>query len=232
MKTILSFFLAVFTIASFGQATKTDSEKLVGKWVSLDAGYAMELDFKTNGSGVVDGDIVTWSVKPGSLILVTDGEKQAYTLSFNDTGFRVSGGNLDMPLNFKKLNSVSTSAAPANSKPKSEGKNLDQTLVGKWCYVNVASNYSTSSEQCIIVNANGTYEYSEERSTSGSNGSSASQSSDAGTWWVENSRVYYNSQNQGEGSYELVKRNHPKTGDPMIVLDGNAYVTFYKKSPW
>jgi hypothetical protein len=230
MKTIPAFFLLfAIAIVSFGQAPKTDTEKLIGKWVSNDAGFAMEADFNANGSGVVDGDAITWSIKPGFLVVVMDGEKQSYTLSFTEKGFRLSGGNLDMPLNFQKLTGTSaTSAAGENTSEKK----LDQTLVGKWCYVNVTSTNSASSEQCIIVNANGTYEYYAERSTSGSNGSTASQSSDSGTWWIENNHVFYNSQSQGEGSYELIKRNHPKTGDPMIVLDGTAYVTFYKKSPW
>lgn len=107
MKTILVFAYFLIAVATFAQVPKTDSEKLVGKWVSHDAGYAMELDFKSNGSGVVDGDVVTWTVKPGFLILVTDGDKQSYNLSFNENGFRVSGGNLDMPLNFKKINAGS-----------------------------------------------------------------------------------------------------------------------------
>ena len=235
MKTIfviLLFFCTSITLA------QTDKEKFVGHWVSNDAGYAMECDFKADGTGVVDGDVVKWSVKPGILVIEMEGDKQNYNYTFNQTGFRVSGGDLEMPLNFKKVKVGSTStfststSSTQTTTTNSSGKKLDQSLVGKWCYVNVASNNSSSSEQCIIVNANGTYEYYAESSTSGSNGSTASQSSDGGTWWVEGNRVYYNSQNQGEGSYELVKRNHPKTGDPMIVLDGTAYVTFFKKSPW
>jgi hypothetical protein len=231
MKAIFTLFLFSFSIVLLGQTAKTDAEKLVGKWVCHDDGYPMEADFKANGSGVVDGDAITWTLKSGVLSVFVDGDKKIYNLSLNENSFRVSGGDLERPMNFKRV-AAPGPPANANSKVTPTGKKLDQTLVGKWCYVNVATNYSTSSEQCIIVNANGTYEYYAERSTSGGNGSTASQSSDAGTWWVENDRVHYNSQNQGEGSYELIKRNHPKTGDPMIVLDGNAYVTFYKKSPW
>ncbi|HEY0653238.1 MAG TPA: hypothetical protein VGD65_08915 [Chryseosolibacter sp.] len=231
MKTILTVFALFLTLSLAAQSSKTDTEKLVGKWVSHDDGYPMEADFKANGSAVVDGDAVTWSLKPGTLVLGVEGEKKSYAISFSENAFRVSGGDLEKPMNFKRITGSGAAAAPVPA-ANATGKKLDPTLAGKWCYVNVASNYSTSSEQCIIVNANGTYEYYAEGSTSGSNGSTASQSSDAGTWWVEGNRVYYNSQNQGEGSYELVKKNHPKTGDPMIVLDGTAYVTFYKKSPW
>lgn len=231
MKTILTLLLVLFTFQSFAQSAKTEAEKLIGKWVSHDDGYPMEADFKSNGSAVVDGDAVTWTLKSGTLIIGVDGEKKSYAITFSDNGFRVAGGDLEKPMNFKKVMNASGSTPPTSTASPS-GKKLDQTLVGKWCYVNVTSDNSRSSQQCITVSANGTYEYYGESSTSGSNGSTASQSSDAGTWWVEGNRVYYNSQNQGEGSYELVKKNHPKTGDPMIVLDGTAYVTFYKKSPW
>lgn len=232
MKTRFAVLLFFCTLTTFAQ---TDKEKFIGRWVSLDAGYEMECNFKADGTAVVDGDPVKWSVKPGILVITMEGETINYNYTFNAAGFRVSGGDLEAPLNFKKVKGGSTSSSAATQETtttNSSGKKLDQSLVGKWCYVNVASNYSSSSEQCITVNANGTYEYYGESSTSGSNGSTASQSSDAGTWWVEGNRVYYNSQNQGEGSYELVKRNHPKTGDPMIVLDGTAYVTYFKKSPW
>lgn len=229
MKTIASIVLCFFSIVSYSQ---TDKEKFVGKWVSNDVGYEMGLNFKADGSGVIDGDVVRWSVdKPGILIVEVEGDRQLYNYTFNSTGFRVSGGDLDMPLNFRKAGNSTSSAVPAPA-ATAKGKKIDQSLVGKWCYVNVSSNYSSSSEQCITVNADGTYEYYAERSTSGSNGSTASQASDTGTWWVEGSRVHYRSDSQGDGSYELVKQNHPKTGDPMIVLDGTAYVTFYKKSPW
>jgi hypothetical protein len=225
------FFIFLFTISA--KAQKSDAEKFVGQWVANDAGYAMEANFKADGTGVVDGDRVTWTVESGSLAVTVDGEKETYKYVFNENGFRVSGGNLDLPLNFKKV-SGSTSSAVQNQNADASRKHIDNTLVGKWCYVNVtsANTGGSSSEQCITINANGTYEYYSDRSSSGANGGTSSQASDRGTWWVQGTRVHYNSQAQGQGSYELVKKNHPKTGDPMIVLDGTAYVTFFKKSPW
>jgi hypothetical protein len=230
MKTFLFLFLSILTFIASGQS-KTDAEKIVGNWVCNDVGYPMELNLKSDGTGVVDGDVVTWALKPGLLIVSFEGEKETYNYVFAEAGLRVSGGNLEIPLNFKRTKTGNVPASPnANTTTTSSGKKLDQSLVGKWCYLNVTS--GRSSEQCIIVNADGTYEYYAERSTSGSSGSTASQSGDSGTWWVEGNRVHYNSQNKGEDYYILVKQNHPKTGDPMIVLDGTAYVTFFKKSPW
>jgi hypothetical protein len=68
--------------------------------------------------------------------------------------------------------------------------------------------------------------------TNSFSGGTSSQNSDSGTWWVVGDRIHYNSQTQGQGSYQLIKRNHPKNGDPMIVLDGTSYVTYYQKAPW
>ncbi|CAN5568206.1 hypothetical protein BH18ACI3_BH18ACI3_19430 [soil metagenome] len=39
-------------------------------------------------------------------------------------------------------------------------------------------------------------------------------------------------QSQGKVVHPIEFRNHPKTGDPMIVVDGDAYVTAYQKRPW
>ena len=30
----------------------------------------------------------------------------------------------------------------------------------------------------------------------------------------------------------LILRTHPKTGDPMIIVDGDAYVTATQRPPW
>jgi len=108
-------------------------------------------------------------------------------------------------------------------------------LVGKWCYMNNSLNSSTN--RCITLNANGTHSYKSENSrtvnTAELYGGTASQGGDQGTWYVQGDRIYYNSQTQGQGSYRLEKRNHPKnSGDPMIVLDGEAYVTATLKAPW
>ena len=41
-----------------------------------------------------------------------------------------------------------------------------------------------------------------------------------------------NSRQHGLLTYSLQKRNHPKTGDAMIVLDGDAFVTSQQRPPW
>lgn len=88
------------------------------------------------------------------------------------------------------------------------------------------------SSRCFILNANGTYEYSAESSTSGAAGSTAGQSYDSGRWTATTTTLTAYSNSQGKTVYPIELRNHPKTGDPMIVVDGDAYVTAYQKRPW
>jgi hypothetical protein len=153
----------------------------------------------------------------------------------------LSGGDLEGSVAFVRQNTnVKLQPVPQKSVavPNTGKGTISQELVGKWCYVNVNSTYSggSSSSTCFTLNADGSYEYYSESSrsvnTADMNGGISSQNSDRGTWTVQGDRIYYNSQTQGQGYYQFQKRNHPKNGDPMIVIDGEAYVTFYNKEPW
>jgi hypothetical protein len=119
-----------------------------------------------------------------------------------------------------------------NDKPDSGG--VMPELVGKWCYLSsvTANNGGRMSDRCITLNANGSYQYYAETSSSGDYGGTYSQESDSGTWNATENTITANSQSQGVRTYSLEKRNHPKTGDPMIVIDGDAYVTYAQRNPW
>ncbi|HXM34319.1 MAG TPA: hypothetical protein VN920_03980, partial [Pyrinomonadaceae bacterium] len=95
-----------------------------------------------------------------------------------------------------------------------------------------ANNGGRMSSRCITLYANGTYEYYSESSSSNPYGSTASQDSDSGTWQATATSITANSRKHGVLSYSLEKRNHPKTGDAMIVLDGEAFVTSQQRPPW
>lgn len=103
-------------------------------------------------------------------------------------------------------------------------------LCGTWVKMSTGSGYSSS--QSVTLYANGTYESSGESSSSGGNGSTAGQSGDSGTWYLQGAQIIANSRTEGPMQFSLILRNHPKTGDPMIVLDGDAYVTASPRSPW
>lgn len=114
------------------------------------------------------------------------------------------------------------------------GGSRPQELVGKWCYMaNVnASDGGRQSNRCFTLYADGRYEYYAETSSSGEYGSSASQESDYGTWSATPDTITANSQTSGTQTFRLEKLNHPRTNDPMLVLDGEAYVTYGQKPPW
>ncbi len=149
-------------------------------------------------------------------------------------GYTVKDDQLSLTGNNK---TVTYSKGQKNNQPtQTAGKGeVAMELVGKWCYM--SNSLNSSSNKCIVLNADGTYIYNSESSRSVNTtevyGGTSSQSGDRGTWYVQGDRIYYNSQTQGQGSYRLEKRNHPKNvNDPMIVLDGEAYVTATMRQPW
>jgi hypothetical protein len=97
-------------------------------------------------------------------------------------------------------------------------------LFGKWCYMSnvTASNGGRMSNTCFTLYPSSSNPY----------GGTASQQSDSGTWRVNGSTLIAISQSRGRQSFTLEKRNHPKTGDPMLVVDGDAFVTYAPKPPW
>ena len=106
-------------------------------------------------------------------------------------------------------------------------------LAGKWCYMSnvTANDGGRMSNTCVTLYPNGTYEYYSETSSSNPYGGTASQSSDSGTWSVSGSTLVANSRSRGRQVYTLEKRNHPKTGDPMLMVDGDAFVTYTQRRP-
>lgn len=122
---------------------------------------------------------------------------------------------------------------PNRPTTKNNGGN-PQELVGKWCYLsNVqASDGGRMSEVCITLNGDGTYEYYGETNSSNPYGGSSSQESDAGRWTATATTITAHSNSGETKNFTLEKRNHPKTGDPMLIIDGDAFVTAYQKQSW
>jgi hypothetical protein len=206
-----------------GKVEQSVGRELIGQW----SGYGETIEFKSDGQCSYLGQTYPYSVGVGQVTLTT----QQGPLPM---AYRVNGNELQLTLNgrsFTYTKGSGTSNAGGNGA-------VAQELVGKWCYVNVTTTNTggVSSDECITLNGDGTYSYYSERSTSVNtnsfSGGTASQNSDQGTWMVKGNRIFYTSPTRGQGSYELQRVNHPKTGDPMIVLDGTAYVTFYQKQPW
>ncbi len=196
---------------------------LTGLW----SGNGETIEFRLDGKCIYLGNTFPYQVSQGHVIL-TSGQGNvtfAYVVRGTQLTLTANGQNIV----YNKAGGAGNGAPPPNT------GGVAMELVGEWCYMNMNTNSQTS--RCINLHADGTYVYSSESSRSVStdtfSGGTASQGSDQGTWYVQGDRIYYNSQTQGQGSYRLEKRNHPRnTGDPMIVLDGESYVTATLRAPW
>jgi hypothetical protein len=218
------------TNAAQTQTTKVVNDKsLIGLW----SGNNETIEFTADGKCNYQGQTYPYQTSSGHVTLQTS--QGNFMMAY-----AVNGSALSLTVNGQTLQYAKGAGASQNNTPATAGgKSVAQELVGKWCYVNVNSTYSggSSTEQCITLKADGTYEYYGETSrsvnTNTYSGGTNSQSGDRGTWSCDGTRIYYTStQGAGSGSYSLEKRNHPKNNDPMIVLDGKTYVTYYQKAPW
>ncbi|HRJ31525.1 MAG TPA: hypothetical protein PLV21_12140 [Cyclobacteriaceae bacterium] len=207
------------------------SADIVGVW----SGNGETIEFNKNGQCIYAGQTFGYQLSGNSIILqaAQGSAAMGYSLSGNQLTLTVNGQS------FTYSRGGAGTTGTGQAQPAAGNKRVAQELVGKWCWTNVTSTNSggRTSERCITLNGDGTYQYEAESSMSvNSNayyGGTNSQSSDRGTWSYDGVRIYYNSQaGQGSGSYLLEKRNHPKNNDPMIVLDGETYVTYYQKPRW
>ena len=205
----------------------TSDTSVLGVW----SGNGETIEFKQDGKCLYNSNTFTYQTSKGQIILLTAQGNVAFA-------YNIKGNQLNLTVNGRPITYTRGAGNNPTVAGNANGGNVAQELVGKWCWTNVNTTNtggSTSSE-CIVLNANGTYEYASERSMDANTNSfyagTSSQGSDQGTWWVQGEKIYYNSQTRGQGSYQLQKQNHPKTGDPMILLNGEPYVTFYQKQPW
>jgi hypothetical protein len=203
------------------QSPQKPSGGLVGHWKSSEA----TVHIKDDGTLLLNGSPFRYVVKGKNIII---GNEEGM-LQFP---FELSGDTLNVQVDGRTVVYRRLSEDDAQSSASS-GSN-PQELVGKWCYMsNVnASGGGRMSNRCFTLYENGTYEFYGETSSSGPIASSASQESDSGTWSVSGGTITAHSRSRGTLVFPLEKRNHPKTGDPMLVLDGDAYVTYSPRQPW
>lgn len=222
------------TVQQGNAVSAPSSGGIVGTWT----GNGETIEFKNNGQCLYMGQTMAYQLSGNTIVLQTAQGQVPLAYSLNGNQLTISGGGLSYT--YSRGGGSGNAGGGVTSSPPGTGKGrVAPELVGKWCWTNVTSTNSggTTSERCITLNADGTYQYAAERSssvnTSAYYGGTNSQSGDQGTWSYDGVRIYYNSQmGQGSGSYVLEKRNHPKNNDPMIVLDGEPYVTYYQKPRW
>lgn len=212
------------------------ADRLRGTW----SGPTGTFVFNAGGQGLANGNPMTYRTT-GSTLTLNDGTS-SYELAYVITGTTLALTGNGATVTFTKGGAGAGASSRAAAHPAGAGSR-GQELVGKWCYL--TSNYNSlgsstnasSTEDCIIINADGTYQHhsSTERTAGGDGyyGGTASQDSDAGTWRYDGgATITVISQKYGQQTLSLEKRNHPKTGDPMVFLDGRGYVTYYQKASW
>lgn len=189
--------------------------------------------FKNDKTGIYNGNPFRYSVSGNTLTTSDNTGTTVFNFSVNGNYLTLIGGGVNVV-----MQRGSTTNSQSSTYSNNTNGGIDQSIVGKWCWVNASSTYSSSSSssKCIVINANGSYEYYAEGSISGYGGGgyggSSSQSADRGTWRLEGNRIHVQSKAEGYKVYSFEKRNHPKNGDPMIVIDGDTYVSYYQKAPW
>ena len=190
---------------------------IVGSWRNA-TGAAR---FNADGTGVVDGTPGRYQIR-GNQLTMTGAQGQA------TVQFEVLGDVLTLTVNGL--------AVSLNRVREETGEGSIHTeLVGKWCWITVttANQGAGESSRCITLAGNGTYTRVGESDSYNPNGGAAAQSADSGTWTATETSLTTHSRAGKTTTYRLEKRNHPKNArDPMIVLDGQAYVTAYSKPPW
>jgi hypothetical protein len=194
---------------------------LVGRWRSSEA----TVQIRDDGTLVLNGETLRYRVR-GNTITISGDEGSA------DLPFRLAGDTLTVEFQGREI--VYKRVAEGEEESDAGGGGRPQELVGKWCYqsnVNTGSG-GRMSNICFELTADGRYTYQGETSSSGPVASSASQSYDEGTWTATATTITAHSRSGRVTTFKLEKRNHPKTGDPMLVLDGDAFVTFYQRPPW
>lgn len=222
----------IFTMILFVTSIVSAQNSIIGTWNNDEMGT---LVFYANGNGSFAGGDFTYTSTSNKIFAHSDDGDFSYTYKFVNGELIISGGIFPQPVAFTKMKAGSNSTNAGNTKSGS----IDKSIVGTWCWTNasgVNTNATSSNTRCIVFNSDGTYQYTYEGSISGSNsgyyGGSASQSADHGTWKLNGNSISVISASAGAITYSFQKKNHPKTGDPMIIINGDAYVTYYQRSPW
>jgi hypothetical protein len=230
-------FALMFTAASSASANPA----LNGSWNGNLDGTQVLLTIDGKGGGNVDGVPMRYQVLGNMLFIERKGQVIGYQFELRDGKLLVAGGDLPGLLIMNKgggqAQKPGQQGAQQNQRPAQGG--TAQELVGKWCLVkNFSANAGggSSSSTCFELRPNGTYAYNSERSMSayapGMWGGTSSNNSDAGRWTATGNTITAMSNNGQTTTYQLEKRNHPKTRDAMLCLDGECYVTYFNRPRW
>ena len=217
--------LSLTRITAGAPAAQSGDDGIVGTWQGPTGSIQLNLD----GTATVGGVQYRYARAGNQLTLAgPDGTFIATVQLAGDTMNWVINGKT---LSFQRAANVWAVGGAAT------GSILPE-LVGKWCQMSTLNNSTgvSSRSACFTLLADGSYQFAGESGATGQvNGGAygtASDSSDSGTWTATANSITSNSKKTGVRTFRLEKRNHPKTGDPMLVLDGAEFTTAYQKAPW
>jgi len=197
---------------------------IVGEWRSPQG----TMRFNADGSAALNGGNYRYTVRDNVLLITaSEGTLQA--------PFTVNGDSLTLTFNGQQVKLTRAPRVPAGAPAGASSGGRPLELAGQWCYqanVNATNGGARSSSSCFVLNPDGTYSYHGLADSYNPYGGATSEASDGGTWSATESSITFNSRARGPLTYRLEKRNHPKTNDPMLVVDGKAFVTYGQKPSW
>jgi hypothetical protein len=179
--------------------------------------------FDAGGAGVANGEPFRYEVARDVLTIRSEVLNASFRVAIEGDKLRLIGPDRQVI-----LTRVDTSPPPG-------GGRVQADLSGKWCYVsnvNATGGGARATNQCFTLYPDGRYDYYGETDSYGPAGGATSQGSDSGTWIATETTLTARSRTGKVTTFGLEKRNHPKTNDPMLVLDGATFVTFHQKPSW
>ncbi len=215
MKIALLTF-ALVALAAAANPTNP-SNGLVGLWKDADG----QMRFNADGTGVDHGDPFRYEIRGSQITLAF--EQATVTLQIEVRGDTLtlsgSGGT-------GNLTRVHEEAGPGR---------VRQEMVGEWRYfsfVNIAANNSRESIQTLTLNGDGRFKFSMSTDSVTPDASVTGGGGESGTWTATETSLTLHSPQKGTQVLSLEKRNHPKTGEAMLVLNGQNFTTTTIRPHW
>jgi hypothetical protein len=145
MRLLRAFVMAAFLALG---TSAVAAEPVVGTWEYKEpiSGFVLSMTLNSDGTGLMDGEPIRYTLKANTLTVVEDGEAIAYTVRVTGDQLHASGGDLDAPLTFTRRGGAGA-AQPIAQPPASQPARAQQAggVVGTW----------NSSEGPVVLNADG-----------------------------------------------------------------------------
>jgi len=222
----------LIALGLFGCSLAALAASLVGTWRGTVDGEALVIELRADGSGTIGNDRVRYQQVGQTLLIEFGGETTAYAVQQDADRMTVSGGDLGGPVTLVRSGKTKPVVATGRG-------GVDASITGLWCHVasfNAVSGGGSQSSRCFELTDDGRYRFQSESSmsayTPGDWGGTTGSSADSGRWSVAGGVITATSDSGSTSRYPLEKRNHPRTGDPMLCLDGDCYVTQLQKPSW